>query len=76
MNLTVFTSPDDRNPTSWPTSSGEHVTVPLREILPILVDACLTRRAWVQDFQDEPVTLSADLYEVLQAYRFVRKASA
>jgi len=76
MNLTVFTSPDDRNPTSWPTSCGEHVTVPLREILPILVDACLTRRAWVQDFQDEPVTLSADLYEVLQAYRFIRKASA
>jgi hypothetical protein len=52
------------------------VTVPLREILPILVDACLTRRAWIRDFQDEPVTLSADLYEVLQAYRFIRKASA
>jgi hypothetical protein len=76
MNLTIFTSPEDKGPKSLATSGGDHVTVPLGEILPILVDACITRRAWVRDFEDELVTLSADLYEVLQAYRFLRKASA
>jgi hypothetical protein len=44
------------------------ITLTLGDILPILVDAVRQRRAWVQDFLDDEITLSRDLYEVLLAY--------
>ena len=43
------------------------VTVPLDEVLPLLVDAVRTNRSWLDDFRDEEITLSSDLYEVLMA---------
>jgi len=41
----------------------------------LLADAVQTRRLWVQDFADEPVTLSPDLYEVLMAYQELRQTA-
>lgn len=55
---------------------GKTVTVPLGEALPLLADAILNNRTWLDDFEDDPVTLSADLYEVLSAYRFLNRPSA
>ncbi|TWT85403.1 hypothetical protein Pla123a_02100 [Posidoniimonas polymericola] len=55
---------------------GETVTVPLSEALPLLADAILNNRTWLDDFEDDAVTLSADLYEVLSAYRFLSRPSA
>ncbi len=55
---------------------SQWVETTLGEILPLLIDACRTKRAWLHDFSNEPVALSSDLYEVLQAYRAVRRASA
>lgn len=52
------------------------ITTTLGEVLHLLIDAALSRRAWLRDFLDEPVALSPDLYEVLEAYRALRKASA
>lgn len=52
------------------------VTVPLDEVLPLLVDAVRSNRSWLSDFQDEEITISSDLYEVLMAYQHFRRPSA
>lgn len=49
------------------------VTVPLGDILPILADAVLDRRAWVQDFLNDEITIPTDLYEVILAYDHYRR---
>jgi hypothetical protein len=52
------------------------VTVPLDEVLPLLVDAVRSNRSWLDDFRDEEITISSDLYEVLMAYQHFRRPSA
>lgn len=57
-------------------AENQTVTVSLGEALPLLADAILNNRTWLEDFEDDNITLSADLYEVLQAYRFLNRPSA
>lgn len=57
-------------------TSADVVTVPLGEVLPLLVDAVTSRRTWLQDFADDEVTISGDLYEVILAYQHFRRPSA
>ena len=52
------------------------VTMPLGEVLPLLMDAVKNRRQWVGDFFDDEITISSDLYEVLLAYQHFRRPSA
>lgn len=52
------------------------VTVSLSEILPLLADAVRNQRTWLTDFDDDPVTISTDLYEVILAYQHYRRPSA
>ena len=52
------------------------VTLSLGEILPLLADAVQSQRTWLQDFDDDQVTISMDLYEVLLAYQFYRRPTA
>jgi hypothetical protein len=52
------------------------VTLPLGEVLPLLMDAVKNRRQWVGDFFDYDITISSDLYEVLLAYQHFRRPSA
>ncbi len=52
------------------------VTVPLGEVVSVLADAVKNRRAWIQDFEDDEITISSDLYEVLLAYQHFRRPSA
>ena len=52
------------------------VTMPLGEVLPLLMDAVKNRRQWVGDFFDDDITISSDLYEVLLAYQHFRRPSA
>ena len=54
----------------------ETVTLPLGEVLPLLMDAVKNRRQWVGDFFDDDVAISSDLYEVLLAYQHFRRPSA
>lgn len=44
------------------------MTVTLGEISDILADAVLSRRAWLNDFRQDQVQISPDLYEVLTTY--------
>jgi hypothetical protein len=66
LSIAAETLPDARH----------SVTVPLDEVLPLLVDAVRANRTWLNDFQDEEITLSSDLYEVLMAYQHFRRPSA
>jgi hypothetical protein len=52
------------------------VTVPLMDVLPLLTDALQSRRTWVRDFNNDEITISMDLYEVLLAYQHYRRPSA
>ena len=71
---------DDAAPTSIPIHlSGDaqpaNVKLRLGTLLPILLDAILNERAWVDDFADDEISVSADLYEVLKLYAHKRKAA-
>lgn len=52
------------------------VKVPLGDILPLLADAVASHRTWLTDFEQDEVTISSDLYDVLQAYRHFRRPGA
>lgn len=67
----VLTMEDCQQPSARPM-----VTVPVGEVLPLLAEAARARRAWVQDFADDQMTISSDLYEVLLAYQHFRRPSA
>jgi len=74
----VYFSPEESQESVVATSGQpvrNPVTVPLGEVLPLLAEAVQTHRLWVQDFADEPITLSPDLYEVLMAYQEVRQTA-
>ncbi len=55
---------------------GANITVSLQEVLPLLADAFNSQRTWLSDFEDDDLTISADLYEVLLAYQHFRRPSA
>ena len=52
------------------------VTVPLKDVLETLADAVYCNRGWIQDFADEEVTISTDLFEVILAYQHYHRPSA
>ena len=74
----VYGSEDGYESTSFaPASATKNmVTLPLADVLPLLADAVQSRRTWLRDFSDDEVTISSDLYEVLMAYRHLRRPSA
>ncbi|MDZ4850093.1 MAG: hypothetical protein SGI77_12480 [Pirellulaceae bacterium] len=57
------------------TSSEPSVTMRLADLLPLLIEATEMNRAWVQDFSDDKVSVSQDLYEVILAYGTMRRAA-
>jgi len=76
-SLRVYYGPsDDTAPASTETQARETITVPLGEIVPLLADAIQSERTWLRDFQDDDITISMDLYEVILAYQHYRRPSA
>lgn len=77
-HLKLYRGPEESaGPTLAKNSAGKAcVTVPLNEVLPLLADAFNAQRTWLSDFDDDDVTVSADLYEVLLAYQYYRRPSA
>ena len=68
--------PDDPAAANTETQARDTITVPLGEILPLLADAVQSERTWLRDFQDDQITISTDLYEVILAYQHYRRPSA
>lgn len=59
-----------------PAASASSVRVSLGEVLPLLADAVSSSRTWLSDFADDEIEISADLHDVLQAYRHFRRPGA
>ena len=70
--------PDDDAAASLNTARDvrETVSVPLREIFRTLADAVRNEKTWLRDFEDEEITISSDLYEVILAYQHFQRPSA
>lgn len=77
-NLRVFYGPNDElldNNSAAESArkrARETVSVPLTEIIPLLADAVRSRRTWLRDFEEDEITISMDLYEVILAYQYYR----
>jgi hypothetical protein len=52
------------------------VTMPAGDVISLLADAVRSQRTWLTDFEDDEITISTDLYEVLMAYQHFRRPSA
>lgn len=61
--LRIFTGEDDTT-----RNVAENVTVRLGDISQALIDANRWNRTWVNDFADDEIQVSSDLYEILSAY--------
>lgn len=48
---------------------GERIRVRLAEAVPMLMKAMEERLAWVDDFDEETIDISPDLFELLATYR-------
>jgi hypothetical protein len=68
--------PHEAGATTLAAGARETITLPLGEILPLLADAVASRRTWLNDFENDEVTISTDLYEVILAYQHFRRPSA
>jgi hypothetical protein len=69
--LRVYRSPEDIRPCVEPPT----VRIRLEDMLPLVALAQKNDFAWLQDFLDDEVTISDDLYEVLQAFRSYRPSA-
>lgn len=77
--LRIYYGPQDDNGAdalNRAPGEAERVSVPLRDVFPMLADAVRSERTWLRDFADDEVTISTDLYEVILAYQHFRRPSA
>ena len=63
--LRVYRSPEE---SARPTLGAPTVRVRLGDLLPLLALAKRERYLWLQDFLDDEVRITPDLYEVLHAF--------
>ena len=69
--LRVFIGSDVPTPSPEPPP----VRVAMRDVVDALTDAARQKRGWIEDFADEEITISADLYDVIMAYQYFCKAA-
>ncbi len=50
------------------TGNCREIQIRLGDLIAPLVTAVKQRKGWIEDFTDDRVTVSADLYEVLRAF--------
>jgi hypothetical protein len=76
-NLRIYRGPETSAPVRTNKKiSNPTVTVNVGEVLPLLADAVNSQRTWLTDFENDEITISADLYEVLMAYQYYRHPAA
>ena len=59
----------------FPPTMPATVTVRLRDMLPAFQSSATARLAWINDFADDPVVISKDLYDVLLTYQRFKNAA-
>ena len=75
-HLRIYRGPSDEPAAPAKPTHHNEVTVSVGEVMPLLADAVASRRTWLRDFENDEITISADLYEVLLAYQYFRRPSA
>ncbi len=76
--LRIYYGPEG-SPTTLADNDKLHsgtMKVRLGDIFPLLADAVRSERTWLRDFEDDEITISTDLYEVILAYQHYRRPSA
>lgn len=73
-HLRVYYGPEDSRTVALNEAKkvSKGVEMSLAELANALIQASEGGRAWVDDFADEPITVSSDLYEVIHAYQHYR----
>lgn len=82
-HLRIYRGPEGQEADAAPRSAAARMSADNRSVtarasvvLPLLADAVASQRTWLRDFEDDDVTISADLYEVLMAYQHFRRPVA
>ena len=71
-HLRVFPAPDDVEDSAF---SEPSVRIRLGDLLPLVSLAERLHFIWLKDFLDDEVSISADLHDVLQAFRSCRPSA-
>ena len=71
-HLRLYDSPHE---TRGPHLSAPTVRVRLGDLLPLVALAQRNNYLWLQDFLEDEVRITADLYDVLQAFRAHRPSA-
>ncbi|TWT71906.1 hypothetical protein [Crateriforma conspicua] len=58
------------------TAEAKTVSVSVKTLMPLLMEAAENGRSWLHDFADDPVRIDADLYDVLLAYQQLSRRRA
>ena len=73
LRMRVYYGPEPNDSATLATAARQdNITVRLADICELLADAAQTGRTWLRDFDNDEITISSDLYDVLMAYRFYR----
>ncbi len=74
--LKVYYGPETATSVAPRKNQHDTVKLPLGDVLPMLVDAARSQRAWLSDFMNDEISISTDLYEIILAYQHYRRPSA
>jgi len=74
-HLRVFKAREDIDEVDDLESADPAVRVRLGDLLPLMAMAQKQHFIWLKDFLDDEVKISADLHDVLQAFRGVRPSA-
>ena len=72
VRLRVYPEPVE----SYDDTPEPSVRVRLGDLLPLIAVAKKNHYLWLQDFVDDEVAVTPDLYEVLRAFSYQRRPSA
>lgn len=67
--LRLFTGADEQETATCPEPD---VSIKLSDLTRVLADAIIWDRSWIQDFNEDEIRISADLFEVLSTYAHLR----
>lgn len=74
-HLRVFPAPEEIDELDELDSSDPAIRIRLGDLLPLMSLAQKMHFIWLKDFLDDEVRISADLHDVLQAFRGVRPSA-
>lgn len=75
-HLRVYYGPDDdRGLPLSQVKAGGKVDISLSELFETMTDATIQGLVWTEDFREEKVSISTDLFEVISAYRRMKKSA-